>query len=247
VQAVEGELAAPIQWLASWRQQQQDIAVQKAWDRLGRQPGWAQAQLQLIQADENRVRSIASGSANPWQVGVSHYKALAEAWLGLVTDSQSAQDFYTLLPVIVESMYRQCFQGATPETFRPASADEHQFQADLAALDRDFRKRAAERALPGGMVPGVEAPKVIDGPLTKSPGRKSGRPVILVDGERIKELRGEYSQAVFARLCRVSVDAVQRAERHGRSSDKTIRRIVRKLKGQGQKIEVKDLMKNPPQ
>jgi hypothetical protein len=89
--------------------------------------------------------------------------------------------------------------------------------------------------------------KIIDTSLTKSPARKGGRPVILVDGERIKELRGEYSQVVFARFCKVSVDAVQRAEHHGRSSDKTIRRIVRKLRGQGHKIEVKDLIKNPPQ
>jgi hypothetical protein len=89
--------------------------------------------------------------------------------------------------------------------------------------------------------------KVIDGPLTKPPARKGGRPVILVDGERIRELRGEYSQAAFALFCKVSVDAVQRAERHGRSSDKTIRRIVRKLQGQGHEIGVKDLIRNPPQ
>ena len=82
--------ATPIQWLASWRQQQQDIAVQKAWDQLARQPGWAQAQIHLVQADEDRVQSIASRSANPWQVGLSYYTAVAGAWLGLVTDSQCA-------------------------------------------------------------------------------------------------------------------------------------------------------------
>jgi DNA-binding transcriptional regulator YiaG len=86
----------------------------------------------------------------------------------------------------------------------------------------------------------------IDRPLTKSPARK-GRPVILVDGERIKELRGEYTQALFARLCKVSVDALQRAERRGRSSEKTIRKIVGKLQRQGRQIEVKNLIKNTPQ
>jgi DNA-binding transcriptional regulator YiaG len=88
--------------------------------------------------------------------------------------------------------------------------------------------------------------KVIDGTLADSPNRK-GRPVILVDGERIRELRGEFTQAVFARVCNVSVDAVQRAERSGRSSEKTIRKIVRRLRSRGQKIEAKDLIKNTPQ
>jgi DNA-binding transcriptional regulator YiaG len=113
----------------------------------------------------------------------------------------------------------------------------------------EFKQPTFTRGIPGVGETSIVEPlvKVIDGPLTKSPARKGGRPVILVDGERIKELRGEYSQVVFARFCKVSVDAVQRAEHHGRSSDKTIRRIVRKLRGQGHKIEVKDLIKNPPQ
>jgi hypothetical protein len=171
----QDEPAAPIQWLVAWRQQRQDIAVQKAWERLKRQPGWAQAQLQLIQADEDRVRSIGSGSANPFRVAVSYYKALAEAWLGLVTDSQSVQDFYTLLPVIVEGVYRQCLQGVTPETFIPASTDAHRFQTDLASPDRDFRKRAAERALTGAMAPGAEAPKPVEmGPVQPGGDQSQG-------------------------------------------------------------------------
>jgi hypothetical protein len=151
------ELAAPIQWLASWRQQQQDIAVQGALQRLGRKPGWSQAQIQLIQADKDRVRSIASQSVNPWRAGLIYYTAVAEAWLGLVTDSQSTQDFYTILPVISEGMYFHCFQGATSETFRPASAAAHEFQKDLASLDSNFRKRAAKQALTDAMAVGTPA------------------------------------------------------------------------------------------
>ena len=149
----QDELAAPIQWLVAWRQQQRDVAVQRAWDRMGRQPGWEKAQLQLIQADEDRGQSISSGSASPWQVGVRYYKALAEAWLSLVTDTQSTQDFYTLLPVIIEGVYRQCLEGATLESFRPPSDGARQFQTDLTTLDRDFRKRAAEQAITGGKTP----------------------------------------------------------------------------------------------
>jgi hypothetical protein len=93
---------------------------------------------------------------------------------------------------------------------------------------------------------GPRAEKVVDSARPDLPAKKGGRPVILVDGERIKELRGESSQTAFARLCKISVDALQRAERRGRSSEKTIRRIVRKLQGQGRKIESKDLIKNTP-
>jgi hypothetical protein len=81
----------------------------------------------------------------------------------------------------------------------------------------------------------------------KSPLGKGGRPVILVDGERIRELRGEHSQAAFARLCKISEDAIQRAERRGRSSETTIRKILNRARRQGQKLEAKDLIKYPPQ
>jgi hypothetical protein len=143
----QNEFAVPIQWLVSWRQQQLDIAVERALERLGRQPGWPRAQIQLIQANKNLAQSIASRSANPWRVGLSHFRAVGEAWLGLVDSSQSAQDFYKILPIIVSAVYRQCFQGTSPEAFRPVSADARQFEADLASLDADFRRRAAEQAL----------------------------------------------------------------------------------------------------
>jgi DNA-binding transcriptional regulator YiaG len=113
----------------------------------------------------------------------------------------------------------------------------------------DAAPRTDETRLPGtgGISTAEPLVKVIEGSVTKEPARKGGRPVILVDGERIKELRGEYSQVAFARFCKVSVDAVQLAEHHGRSSDKTISKIVRKLQAHGHKIKAKDLIKNPPQ
>jgi hypothetical protein len=76
---------------------------------------------------------------------------------------------------------------------------------------------------------------------------KGGRPVTLVDGDRIKELRGESTQAAFARFCKISPDALQRAERHGRSSERTILKIANKLRKQGHNIKAKDLIKNTPQ
>ena len=88
-----------------------------------------------------------------------------------------------------------------------------------------------------------------DSRTTKKPVRrngespkKGGRPVILVDGERIKELRGERSQAAFAIYCNLSVDTIQRAEGLGRSSNKTIRKIVNVLKKKGEKVEPEDLI-----
>jgi DNA-binding transcriptional regulator YiaG len=71
--------------------------------------------------------------------------------------------------------------------------------------------------------------------------------VILVDGKMLKELRGAYTQPVFARLCKVSVDALQSAERSGRTSNQTIRKIVSRLQKSGKNIELEDLTKNTPQ
>jgi hypothetical protein len=134
--------------LAILRLQRQDIAVEKALERFGRKPGWPQTQIELVQADadKDRVRSDASGSVSPWRAALRHYMRVTEAWLGLVTDSQGTRDFYTILPIIVANLYRQFFHGITPENFRPVSGEAHQFQTELAALERDFRKRAAEQA-----------------------------------------------------------------------------------------------------
>ena len=114
------------------------------------------------------------------------------------------------------------------------------------------RPSAAQTFVPRPLLGGGEGStggpfaEVIARPQTAPQPKKGGRPVILVDGERIKELRGEYTQPVFARSCKISVDALQRAERRGQSSQKTIARIVKKLRGQGQNIEAKDLIKNTP-
>jgi DNA-binding transcriptional regulator YiaG len=88
--------------------------------------------------------------------------------------------------------------------------------------------------------------EVTNRPLAKPPAGKVGRPVTRVDGERIRELRGGLAQAVFARLCQISVDALCLAERHGRSSESTIRKILRRVKRQGQRIALDDLIKNTP-
>jgi hypothetical protein len=82
---------------------------------------------------------------------------------------------------------------------------------------------------------------------TRGKAEKQGRPVVLVDGAKIKELRGERTQPVFARACRISVDALQLAEVHGRSSDKTINKLAKKLHRENPRISLKNLLKNAPQ
>ena len=104
-------------------------------------------------------------------------------------------------------------------------------------LLRDHKARAPKER------PKTKKPVKLHGEST----RKGGRPVILVDGERIKELRGESTQAAFARFCNISVDALQLAEGQGRSSNKTIRKIATILRKKGQNVKAKDLIKNTPQ
>lgn len=73
--------------------------------------------------------------------------------------------------------------------------------------------------------------------------RKGGRPVFPINGEKLVEIRGDKSQTQFARDYKVSVDALQRAERDGRSSKKTIRKIVNKLRRDGRIDDAKELVK----
>jgi hypothetical protein len=135
-----------IQDLAQWRRQQEDIAMQKALDILRSRTEWAQSQLALTQATENLVNASA---LDPWQRALNYYRAMGEAWLRIISDNETAQAFLQILPVIEEGVYRQCFEGATPETLRATSPPAHQFEHDLRSCDNDFRKRAAERASRG--------------------------------------------------------------------------------------------------
>jgi DNA-binding transcriptional regulator YiaG len=72
-----------------------------------------------------------------------------------------------------------------------------------------------------------------DIPLTAKATRlRGGRPVetaAAIDGKELRELRGDTAQTVFARMCKISVDTLQRAE-CGDASRQTIRKIERYLK-----------------
>src|ERR1017187_6462246 len=131
--------------LAQWRRQQEDIAIQKARDILNSRPGWAQSQLALTQAEEDFDKTLHLDS---WQRALNYYRATGKAWLEIVSDNETLQAFYTILPVIMEGMYWKCL-GITPDTFRATSPPAHQFEQDLRDGDKDFRKRAAERAIRG--------------------------------------------------------------------------------------------------
>jgi len=130
--------------LAQGRQQQEDIATQKALEILKSRPEWAQSQLALIQAMEDLAKD---SDLDPWQRALNYYRAMGEAWLGIVSGNETAQAFVQILSVIEDSVYRQCFEGKTPETIRATSPPMRQFERDLRDGDKDFRKRAAERAI----------------------------------------------------------------------------------------------------
>src|ERR1022692_1602850 len=91
--------------LSQWRRQQEDIAIQKARDILNSRPGWEQSQLALIQAEEDFEKTL---HLDPWQRALNYYRATGEAWLEIVSDNETLQAFYTILPVIMEGMYWKC-------------------------------------------------------------------------------------------------------------------------------------------
>jgi hypothetical protein len=86
-----------------------------------------------------------------------------------------------------------------------------------------------------------EVIRVLDG--RKSAG-KGGRPLVYIDGVRVKDARSRLllSQAAFGRICgRVSADAIGMIETLNRTSEKTLQKVAKYLK-----INPKDLRKNHP-
>jgi hypothetical protein len=68
----------------------------------------------------------------------------------------------------------------------------------------------------------LAAPQLVSGALKQL----TGRPVeATFDGGKLKELRGDIAQTIFAHRCKISVDTLQRAEREGRASHRTTRKI----------------------
>ncbi len=60
-----------------------------------------------------------------------------------------------------------------------------------------------------------------------------GRPAAQrVDGEKVKELRGDASQAAFSKRTKLSIDVIQRAER-GEATGRTVRRLRKYAKDKG--------------
>jgi len=77
--------------------------------------------------------------------------------------------------------------------------------------------------------------------------REGGRPSALpIIGEKVTELRGEASQATFARSTKLSIDVIQRAER-GEATERTIRKLSRYAKSKGSSLTADTLRKNTPQ
>jgi hypothetical protein len=76
-----------------------------------------------------------------------------------------------------------------------------------------------------------------------------GRPreLIAIDSAKVKRLRGKRSKATFARRCGISEDTLDRAERNGMASVRTIDAICGFANGQGIKLTPDDLKRNQPQ
>lgn len=78
--------------------------------------------------------------------------------------------------------------------------------------------------------------------------KSGGRPkeLIAIDPAKVIELRGRKSKRTFARRCGLSEDTVERVERDGMASKKTINAICKYAKSQGITLRPDDL-KNLPQ
>jgi hypothetical protein len=98
----------------------------------------------------------------------------------------------------------------------------------------DYLRELCERYQPGDHLPIEWGDDLIGTQWTSPSLRKDalmagGRPVetaATIDGKKLRELRGDTPQPVFARLCGISVDTLRRAER-GNASPTTIKKIER--------------------
>ncbi len=78
------------------------------------------------------------------------------------------------------------------------------------------------------------------GAREKQLATKGGRPIemALIDGERVKKLLEGRNQKVIARLCKISVDTLQRAAR-GRATAKTVKSIANYFKIKEESLKIK--------
>ena len=72
----------------------------------------------------------------------------------------------------------------------------------------------------------------------KDANKRQGRPKGLtpVNGTLIKQARADLSQPAFARLCKISVDRLQRAENGGVATNETLARILAATKRLGRPV-----------
>ena len=86
--------------------------------------------------------------------------------------------------------------------------------------------------------------------ISRRPGqlRKSGRPRALpVNGNLVKQVRGDLKQEDFARSWGMSVDRLQTAENENLATMDTIAKIVRAARAKGLKLKPENLTKIVPQ
>jgi len=140
-------------------------------------------------------------------------------------------------------------------------AEDREFASRTSIHDRSsvIDKARVLRNLPSAGPP--KPPKVtpdipLDGPkvrtpprskpalaLRKKPAARGGRPgAMKINGDKVLELRGDRSQARFARPTGLSVDVIQRAE-HGEATDRTITKLLKFAKSKSILLTAEDLKK----
>jgi hypothetical protein len=227
---VQGEM----QDLSQLRWQQEDIAIQKAFEILLARPEWAQTQVALLDAMETLNRD---SHLSRWQRALNYYCALGEAWLCIVSDNKTAQAFYTLLPVLLIAVCAHCFPGMAPNlVFGLRYPEAPQFQRDVDQRDRTFRRKAAERAAVSLARAGDDAAVLGEQPT----GERVGKP----DKHNLEILRanGQLKRTVTLDVARrfggVSRRAIDQAARKGL--------LKTEGKGQQRRVLVDSLLKYFP-
>jgi hypothetical protein len=142
--------------------EQENAAASVSFAVLKNQPGWARVQERLSASRVRQLRKAAQPAnlQSRSDAALKNFTFTARTYLDLVSDSETADAFCNLLPLIVREAYvRYC--GQPPQLVQPTSEEAHRFERDIELRFREWTAKAYRR---------VATPAQLD------PPKKRGRP-----------------------------------------------------------------------
>jgi hypothetical protein len=114
---------------------------------LSKHPGWNAIQAKICALNATILKRPFSGDIHQerkWAFKVFDKKA--KLYLRTVSDTESADAFYGILPVLARAAFRDCRLGQAPQYCTPLSADAQSFERKVALHMERAKKKAYKQA-----------------------------------------------------------------------------------------------------